>query len=347
MRRVLTAAALALVTSAPAQAAATPAPPAAGRYFQVRTETVAVRLRAYARVEPIARLPVRTTEAGEILDLHLLPGSRVHAGEMLARLGGPQIDAQLARAAGARRSAEAQLAAARKALAQQRALYRLRLGTQPAVADAESALARAQAALDAAVPADRAARSLSVLRAPADGTLLAWNAADGEHVAAGRTVLTLQTDHLLWLKAFYYGTDAIAVRPGLRGRFLAATDSTPVPVEVVSVFPSLAADGGEAVGLRATGGAHWRGGEFGRVTLDGPAQRVSPVPTRALILDRGHWWVMLHTPQGDRPQAVVPGAVRGWDTLIRSGLAPGDRILVNGAYLEFHRGIAASYQPPD
>ena len=150
-----------------------------------------------------------------------------------------------------------------------------------------------------------------MLRAPVAGRVLALNAAAGERVAAGQTVLTLQAKGRLWLHATFFGAAAGAIHVGMRGRFVPAADPRPIPVVVVSVFPALGADGGEAVGLRATAGSPWRNGAFGNVSLDGPSRLVTAVPTRALILDRGRWWVMLHTPHGDRPQAVVPGPARG------------------------------------
>ena len=71
------------------------------------------------------------------------------------------------------------------------------------------------------------------------------------------------------------------------------------------------------------------------------------VPTRALILDRARWWVLVRTPQGDRQQQVVPGPTSGWTTCIARGLSPGDQVVVENAYLEFHRRIAQRYTPPE
>jgi hypothetical protein len=71
------------------------------------------------------------------------------------------------------------------------------------------------------------------------------------------------------------------------------------------------------------------------------------VPTRALILDQGTWWLLVHTPQGIRRQAVVPGPSRGESTLIEKGLHPGAEIVVDNAYLLFHRDFSKSFQAPD
>ena len=68
------------------------------------------------------------------------------------------------------------------------------------------------------------------------------------------------------------------------------------------------------------------------------------IPTRALILDRGKWWVMVHTPHGNHPRQVTPGPARGWNTFITHGLPAGSQVIVNNAYLLFHASIAEHYQ---
>jgi hypothetical protein len=55
----------------------------------------------------------------------------------------------------------------------------------------------------------------------------------------------------------------------------------------------------------------------------------------------------VQTRQGIHQQAVVPGPTHGWETFIEQGLSPGQRIVVDNAYLEFHRGISQRYTPPD
>ena len=320
---------------------------AAADLVTVHAQMVARHFDAFARVEPIASLPVRAAQAGILSAVRVLPGAAVRKGQELATLGGPEIRALLAAREAAVHSAQARLTAASKALEVQRTQLALRLGTRQSLADAQSAATAAEAGLRDARAQLRAAQELCILRAPADGAVLALNSADGERVAAGQTVLTLQTDNRLWLKATYYAADASAVRVGMRGTFVATGDSVPVAVQVASVFATIGRGGGESVGLRAITTTHWLNGEFGTVTLNGPQRRLIAVPTRALILDHGRWWVLVHTAHGEQPQAVAPGPTRGWQTFIDSGLAPGARIVVENAYLEFHRGVSKSYQPPD
>ncbi|MGH8257875.1 MAG: hypothetical protein ACRET0_16865, partial [Steroidobacteraceae bacterium] len=166
---------------------------------------------------------------------------------------------------------------------------------------------------------------------------------------------TVQTSGSLWLKAAYYGNDAASIRIGMKGRFQPAAGGASVPVTVASVSATLAPDGSESVGLvAAKPAAHrkeasppWLNGERGIVMVEGSTRSMIAIPTRALILDRGRWWVLVHTTQGDSKRVVVPGPARGWQTFIEKGLESGQRVVVQNAYLEFHRGISQRYTPPD
>ncbi len=281
---------------------------------------------------------VKAVEPATVRHL-VLPGERVEAGQVLAVLGGPQAAALLAQRRGALRAASAQLQADRHKLA-------VRLATRQAVAVDRAAYDHARGQL-------RVALQTLTLRAPADGEVLAVDAADGEQVAAGQLILTLQTGRP-WLEATYYGADAFAIRPGMRGDFQSLSGAT-IPVKVSTVSRALGSDGGEQVWLsprdshgRGTAEpASWRTGEWGSVTLNGAVRSRVAVPSRALILDRAQWWVVVRTPHGDRRQRVVPGPARGWMTVIEQGLQPGEHVVVQNAYLEFFHGIARRYTPMD
>lgn len=305
----------------------------------VQSQPVRETFEAYGQVQPVAVTEVHAVEAGVVRGL-VLPGERVLAGQVLAVLGGAQAESLLARRRGALRAASIQLAADRRKLNDQ-------LVTRQAVAADEAAYETARGELQVAL-------QTLTLRAPGGGQVLAVDAADGEQVAAGQLILTLQTSRP-WLKAAYYGTQALAIRPGMIGRFQPASGSA-IPVRVRTVSQALEPDGGEQVGLfpvlpRGDDGValagSWRSGEWGTVTLTGPTQHLVAVPTRALILDRARWWVLVRTSKGIQRRAVVPGPTRGWETFIEQGLSPGEQIVAENAYLKFHRSISQRYTPPD
>lgn len=314
----------------------------------VRSRLVSQRLSAYATVVPITVTRLRAIEAGTIHGLEVVPGETVAADAILGRLAGPEIAARLSRRRAAVAEAEAAERAAQRSLAIERQKLAAHLATRQSVYQTEAALAQAQAQRSAAEAGLQAVESSFLLRAPTAGTVVSLAVADGEHVTAGQTLLTLQSKDRLWLRALYYGAAAGTVRIGMRGRFVPADGAAPIPVEVASILPVLRPDGGLPVGLRPSAPpANWVSGEAGTVTLIGARHLAVAVPTRALILDRGRWWVLIHTAQGDRRQAVTPGASRGSETLIDGGLTAGTEIVVGDAYRSFHRDFSRRYQPPD
>ncbi|MGH2443647.1 MAG: efflux RND transporter periplasmic adaptor subunit, partial [Chloroflexota bacterium] len=283
-----------------------------------------------------------------VAGLRVLPGMHVRAGEDLAVLQGPEIRSMLSQGEADVRSARAQLAASQKSLAILQQQLISHLSTLQEVHQAESAVAQAQTKFDNARSHLNAVRQMMTLTAPANASVLAVNATDGELVSTGQPILTLQTADRLWLKAAYYGTDGAVIRVGMAGVFDPADGGDPIPVRVRAIIGPLTVGGAESVAMMpATPRFRWMNGEFGTVALRLPGRRLVAVPTRSLILDQGKWYVLVRTAHGDHPQAVVPGPTRGWETFLQSGLEPGAQVVVENAYLLFHRGIAQRYQPPD
>lgn len=317
-------------------------------YVTVQLGTVTPQLEAYGQVEPIAILPVSAAQAGVIAGLKVLPGMHVRNGQELAHLNGPEITSVRLQSQADVRSAQAQLTATQKSLAIQRQQFAVHLSTRQVVHQAESAVAQAQTSFDNAESRLKAVQQMMTLYAPASATVLSVDGADGELVSAGQQIVTLQTVHRLWLKATYYGADLSGIRVGMTGSFSPAETGESVPVKVSAVFGSVLSGGGESIALVSSAPKfRWLNGQFGKVTLHSPPRKLVAVPTRALILDQGKWWVMVHTAKGDRPQAVVPGPARGWQTFLESGLEPGTQVVVENAYLLFHRSISQNYQLPD
>ncbi len=326
------------------------AEPPAGDVVTVHAQAVPQVLSAYGQVEPIAVVQVRAVDPGTLNDLHVVPGSVVSAGQALARIGGPRMRSLLTAREQSLGSARARADAASNALQIVRRQFATQLATRQAIDAAQSELAAARAAVQTADAQLREARDLQIVRAPTAGTVIEVQAADGEQTAAGQAILTLQPAGRLWIRAEYYGAEATQLRPGMTGRFQPSGEGKAIPVKVAAIASGLAADAGLRVGLVSTGPGSppwWVSGQSGTVTLEGPTGRMIAVPTTALVLDRGRWWVLVHTPKGDEPQQVVPGPVQGWKTWIASGLRPGQQVVVTDAFLEYHRGIARSYTPPD
>jgi RND family efflux transporter MFP subunit len=329
------------------------AAPAAGQSSSA--DTVAVKLHvltphlaAYAQVEPISVLPVDAAEAGVVQGLEILPGAYVRRGQQLAHLSGPALRAMLLQSEADVRSARSQLSAAQKTLSIEREQLPSHLTTRQAVHQAQSAEVQAQTTLNNAQSHLASVRQMMTVTAPTSGLVLALNSANGQLVSTGQPVVTLQPASGLWLTASYYGADLSIIRVGMTGSFAPSDGSAPIAVRVCSVPGTLTPGGGESIALLPLGPhAAWLSGEAGTVTLNLPQQKLIAVPTRALILNQGKWWVMVRSARGAHPRQVVPGPVQGWNTFIESGLAPGDKVVVVNAYLLFHASIAEQFQIPD
>ncbi|MBU6474908.1 MAG: efflux RND transporter periplasmic adaptor subunit [Alphaproteobacteria bacterium] len=314
-----------------------------------REQTLTPHFTAYARVSPISILRVRAGAAGTVTVLEAVPGDRVHAGEPLATLGGAVMQAEMAQAAAAVKTADARANTAKQLLAIAQKTLSDRLGTRQTLARAKSDLAAAEAARTAAEENLQKLKDMSEIKAPVNGVILARGMANGERVSAGETILTLRPDDSLWLTAEFYGTDAEMIHAGMQGVFTPADGGKSQPIVVRNVFAAISPDGGTTTGMMlAAKNTEFQDGAYGSVTLDGTKQKMIAVPTRALILDRGQWWVLVKTDdKGLQKRKVTIGPARGWRTFIKNGLDAGASIVTDNAYALFHRGIASRYQPPD
>jgi RND family efflux transporter MFP subunit len=321
---------------------------AADAAWIAKAESMPRQIIAYATVEPRSTLRLRAGIAGIVANLAVQPGDAVTAGEALGQLSGPPVDALLSARRAALAGAQATLKSAQQAVTIERQKFAERLTTRGAVARAAAALSNAQANVDSAQAALGAAADMAAIHAPQAGRVLTVDAFSGERVAMGETLLTLLPANDLWLRATVYGADANLVRAGMTGQFAPSDGGRVIPVKVRTVIGALQPNGGRTVNLVSDNPTiDWLDGETGTATLDGGTLNGVVVPTRALILDQAKWWVLVHTAKGDVPQEVTPGPSRGALTLIIHGLAPGRAVVVENAYLEFHRGISEHYQPPD
>lgn len=315
---------------------------------RAQPQSIATHIAAYARVAPIALSTLHAAAAGDVQGLHVEPGQHVAAGESLGHLSGPEVNALLSQRRSAVADAKATLSASEQILAIEQQQRSQHLSTRQTVYKAKSAQRQAKAQLANARSTLKAAKQRVALRAPASGVLVSLRVADGDRVSPGQTLLTLQPDHQLWLKAAFYGNDGHRIHIGMTGRFIPAHGGHAIPVRVARILPTERPGGGLPVGLKALHhGAQWRSGEAGQVVLQGPRDTGVTIPSRALILYRSQWWVLVDTTHGARRQRVSVGPNRDGHTLITHGLAAGTPVIVDRAYLMFHRDFAQHYQPPD
>ncbi|HQT64560.1 MAG: hypothetical protein B7Z75_05705 [Acidocella sp. 20-57-95] len=338
--RLIIYAVLALPTGSFAWATASPT-----NWVTATAVSEAPQISGFASAQPNSLITISPSQAGIITRVDIVPGQSVAAGQVIAILGGPQIDAATTQAEAALTSARAAQHAAQISLTTEEQKLQQHLSTQQLVSQAEAALISAREQTTTDTENFAALQKSITLRSSLAGVVQTVAVSEGSVVATGQTVATILPRSGSWLKAVFYNASITGIAAGTTGLFTPSTGGPSVPVILRGAFGVAQADGGVPVALVPA--APLAPGAFGTVTLNLPVRRVTLVPTEALIMDKGLWWVMLHTAQGDKPVQVVPGPAQGYNTVIKTGVKPGDEVIVVNAYLLYHRGIAALYQPPD
>lgn len=300
------------------------------------------QISAYASVESSGLGTIASDRAGTIADLIVLPGDSVAAGQAIARLTGPLVVAESARAEAALTNAQAGQRVAQQALAIEQRKRQQNLSTNEAVDQAMGALAAATAQQTIAAANLDFLRGTADLRTPSAGVVQRVAVANGDTVTAGQVLATIQPGAGTWIRAILYGKPLPAAATGL---FTPDNGGNPVKVALRGPLGATLPDGGVPIALVPA--QELVPGLFGTVTLDLPASLVTVVPSEALILDKGRWWVLVRTPEGDQAVQVTPGPSGGYETVIEAGVQPGQHVVVTNAYLLYHRGVAALFHPPD
>ncbi len=312
----------------------------------VKEATFPAALKAYAQVRSIQVLSVQTLVSGQVEGLSVLPGQHVKAGQVLARLRGIAQSSQLAAALASAAQARAALNLARQNYTSVEKTYP-DISTRQQLETALAAVKDAQARLAAAQARRTLIQGGGLVRAPGDGTVLSLAATTGQNLNAGSALLVLQPDHGLWLQADFYGNAIRQVSAGMKGKFLPADGAEAIPVRVRSVINEVDSDGGRSVGCVPIGRADWIAGEAGTLVLEGGDQSWPALPSQALILDAGRWWVVIRADGHYRNQPVSVGPEEAGWTAITQGLKAGQQVLVTHAYRVYHRDFARTYQQPD
>lgn len=316
-------------------------------WVTVHAQTFTPTQSVYATTAAVTTLPVMSRCAGTlVVASSSLSGAVLSAHAPLARLQGASYQAELTQAQADLVQAQAQVQSAQRLQHIAEAELARHLATEQAVVRATAAVAVAQAALRTAQARWASVRDCGSIETPMAGQLLDWTASTGQRVLSGQVLGRLLPTTGVWLTARLFGTSAAALTPGRTAEFVPEGGAA-LRVRLVSIVPSTTTGAGIQTGWMPVSAPPLSLGLFGHLVLAEPAQTRVMVPTRALILDQGQWWVLLHTAQGDERRAVVPGVSNGWLTTIDHGVAAGDSVVVRGAYLAYHRAIAQAYQPPD
>jgi membrane fusion protein, multidrug efflux system len=322
-----------------------PPPPEVG-VVTVSPRTLPLSYEFVGEVEPIRRVEVRARVDGVIEDRPFTEGSFVKAGQVLYRLERIRSDA-------AYRSASARVTNARRTLARLEPLLARNAVAQQEVDNARTEAESAEAALDEA----RKDRNDAIVRSEISGRVGRTLLEVGARVTGPGDLLTTveqldpvyvafrpsSQDLLRWR-----GDTAAArlIRPGSALKVhVVLPDGTELPRtgRLDYVSPSLDP---------ATGTQEFRAtfanrdfllvpGQFVRVRLEGFTRpNALALPSRAVQQSLGRQFVLV-VAKGDtvRSEDVTPGSWSGGSWIIEKGIAPGDRVIVDGVQKTMPGGV--------
>jgi multidrug efflux system membrane fusion protein len=336
----------ALAGCSPADGKAAPPPPAAVpvSVAAVLNQPVVDTQEFSGRLEAIERVQIRSRVAGYITEVHFTPGALVRRGQLLYQIDPRPFQAEADRADAAAAAARARAALARlelaraerlladKAIAQQE--YDQRASSQKEL-EANARAAQAQAEL--------ARLNLSYTRvvAPIDGrvgkdeltvgNLVDTSAVLTSVVSTRRIYASFDGDEQTYLRVARqsHGADPVKVRVGLAGE-----EGFPHEGHLEFVDNQLDTHSG-SVRLRAVlenADGALAPGLFARVEIGGGVRKPALlISDRAVGTDQDHKFVMVVGADGKQERRTVElGPLTDGLRVVKSGLKPGETVVVNG-----------------
>lgn len=346
--------------SADPEGEGTPRTPVAVQSAPARVERLGADVEAGGTVRARTTTVLSSRVMSSIVSVAVRPGDRVRAGQVLVRLDARQLAGGQARAeaslaavlegaAAAEADADGAAAALELARASHARIARLaeRKAATPAELDAAvAALRGAESRLQAAtarrgemarsIEAARAAAnsaaidtSYAAIVAPFDGVVTTRSAEPGTMAVPGAPLLTVEETRGFRLEVSLDAADTANLPVGTT--VPVTLDGLPeVEGTIEEVAPSLdPVAHAYTIKIGLPGHAGLRSGLFGRARFRGAAREQLAVPAAALVR-RGQLTLVFVVDRGSaRMRYVHVGAPAGDRMPVRSGLAPGERVVLN------------------
>lgn len=304
----------------PAPVAAANLPPLPATLAVVRAEQVPVLTEVTGTIRPVQRASIAAKVMGTIDGLSAILGQRVAAGDVLVRISAGEISARVLQA-------RAQLNQAERDLARERDLLGKGASTADIVHNLEDRLAMTQAMMREA----ETMLGYATIRAPFDGVVSRKIANAGDLAAPGMPLLELEATTGFQIEAGL--PDSLAARLSVGESVHAEVPAAGASFTAALVELSSAADPAARTvpaKFSVPTGAAVRSGQFARLQLQGrpvpallaPAAAVSRVGQleRVFVVGSDNRAIL---------RLVKTGAVRGDVVEILSGVAAGERLVLN------------------
>ena len=183
----------------------------------------------------------------------------------------------------------------------------------------------------------------------ANGKVLNIFTANGDYVQSGQTLLTiLSNKNRLLVTDYNEKNNTITI--GQKGWFFPQQkNAKPILMAVNTIIANPNEAGILHIYLHPVhSNANWTVGEVGNFEFIKQARYLIAIPKKALIMNRGKWWVLKKTDQGIQKIEVFPFASNNkWVWLKKGTLKRGDKVVVLGAYQMFHKDFSKNYEDPN
>jgi RND family efflux transporter MFP subunit len=312
----------------------------------VRTEIVQPRgqqasITLTGEVQPRFRADLSFRVSGRVTARFVDVGSHVEAGEVLALLDPAEQQADVDAAAAAVAAAESQLRVAKATFERQKTLLSSGFTTRPAYDQAQEGLRTAESALESAkaqLGSANDALGYTVLRAEAAGVITARNLEIGQVVQVAQPVLALAQDGERDAVFEIYESVLFADVDGSRVSLTLVSDpGVTASGYVREVSPAIDPKSSTIrvkVAIQDPPAAMTLGSPVAGTAKTKARQEIA-LPWSALTAAGSKPAVWTVDPRS-RTASLTPVTVSGYeagDVLIKAGLEPGDRVVVDGGKL--------------
>jgi multidrug efflux system membrane fusion protein len=336
------------------QAAAVPTAAPAVTVSQPLQRTVDSQIGFLGQFSAIDRVELRAQVGGTLTEIHFKDGQIVHKGDLLFVIDPRPYEIKLAQAQAALATANARVALANNQLSRAQSLIRSEFATQETVDQRTNDQDASKAALEDAKAHVRDAEldlEYCRVRAPFSGRIGARQVSIGGLIAGSRAATSPTTllATLVSLDPLYLDFDMSesdfltfsrerARNPGLLANrvLIGLSDENDFTREGTLDFIDNALD-------RSSGTIHARAtvpnpdlflapGQFARLRVAiAPPTLVSLLPDAAVVPDQSQRVVMTVAADGTvKPKIITTGELRGGLRVVRSGLEPSDRVVIDG-----------------
>lgn len=310
-----------LVTAAPSRVE--------GTALELRDTVVQAAFTAPGTARPFREAMLSTRLMGTVREVLVEEGSRVASGAVLVRLDAAELDAKGAQVAAQIEGAEAMLREAERQATRIRSLYADSAATRAQLDAAETGLAGARAALDAARAGERelaAVRAYATVVAPFDGMVSSRMVDPGAMAAPGAPLLTIQDAGRLRIPVDVPTGIATGVRQGDRLAVRIGTATTSGTVE--GVVPGAGGNVATINVIVPNPAFAILPGTPATVSIPGAGRPALLVPEAAVIRRGDLTGVQVRTADGDRLRWIRLGATHGGLVEVAGGLGAGATIVV-------------------